>query len=119
MNESANMPIVPLEELDLLHTVMCQAVGEPKRIQILYALADGEMNVGALAELLATPQPTISRHLALLRQRGLVRARRDGASISYSLSEPRLIAVLDTMRQILRDVLEAQQSALEECRPGG
>lgn len=108
------MPIIPLEELDLLHSVMCQAVGEPKRIQILYALADGEMNVGALAELLTTPQPTISRHLALLRQRGLVKAQRDGTSISYSLSEPRLIGVLDMMRQILRDVLEAQSSLLED-----
>lgn len=59
-----------LDELNLLHTKMCRVVGDPKRIQILYALAESPLSVGALTELLESPQPTISRHLAVLRESG-------------------------------------------------
>ena len=100
-----------IDELSLLHASVCQALGDPKRLQILYALADRPRNVSALAADLDTPQPTISRHLQILRERRLVTAERDGASVVYQLAEPRVIGVLDTMRQILRDSL-ARQSGL-------
>ena len=106
------MPIIPIDEINLLHSTLCQAVNEPKRIQILYALAEQPMNVTALAAALDTPQPTISRHLAVLRQRSMVIAERDGTSVLYRLADPRIIDVLDTMRQMLRTSLERQSDTL-------
>lgn len=100
-----------LDELNLLHASVCQALGDPKRLLILYALADQSRHVSALADHLGLPQPTVSRHLQVLRERHLVVAERDGAAVVYHLVEPRVIAVLDTMRQILRDSL-ARQSDL-------
>ncbi len=108
------MTIVALDEITLLHSTICQAVGDPRRIQILYALNDQPLNVGALAELLDAPQSTISRHLAILRQRGLVTARRDGTTITYSVAECCIIQVLDSMRQLLREVLALQATRLED-----
>jgi DNA-binding transcriptional ArsR family regulator len=108
------MNIPTLEELTLLHASICQALGDPKRIQILYALDENPLHVTALAELLDTPQPTISRHLRILRQRGLVAPQRDGAAVIYHLAEPRLIAILNSMRQVLRDSLAKQSSLLAE-----
>lgn len=107
------MPIIPLEEINLLHLNICQAVSDPKRIQILYALSDKPYHVTALAQALATPQPTISRHLALLRQRSLVIAEREGTTVLYRLADPRIIDILDIMRQLLRDTVERQSDALE------
>lgn len=107
------MPIIPIEEITLLHRNICQAVSDPKRIQILYALSDQPYNVTALAQVLDTPQPTISRHLALLRQRSLVTAERDGTIVTYRLADLRIIAILDIMRQLLRDTVERQAVALE------
>lgn len=107
------MSIPPLDELRLLHQNICQAVGDPRRIQILYAVHEGRRHVSALAETLDVPQPTISRHLTLLRQRGLVAAERDGAAVYYSLTDPRIIDLLDAMRQMLRDILERQATVLE------
>jgi DNA-binding transcriptional ArsR family regulator len=107
------MPIIPLEEIQLLHNYVCQSVNDPKRIQILYALGDQPMHVTALAELLDMPQPTVSRHLALLRQRLLVTSERSGASVVYSLSDSRILDVLDQMRGILREVLERQAGVLD------
>jgi ArsR family transcriptional regulator len=100
------------DELNLLHASVCQALGDPKRLQILYALNERPRHVSALAADLDTPQPTISRHLQTLRERHLVIGDRDGAAIIYRLAEPRVIAVLDTMRQILRDSLARQSDLL-------
>lgn len=107
------MPVIPIEEINLLHNNICHAVNDPKRIQILYALSDQPLNVTALANLLETPQSTVSRHLSLLRQRSLVITEREGTSVVYKLADPRIIQVLDIMRQVLRESLERQSGALE------
>ena len=108
------MPIIPIEEINLLHSNVCQAISEPKRVQILYALSEQPMNVTALAQVLYTPQPTISRHLAVLRQRSLVSADRAGVSVVYRLADPRILTALDLMRQILQDVLERQSDMMNK-----
>lgn len=101
-----------IEELNLLHAHVCSALGDPKRLQILYALAEEPRRVSALANDLDTPQPTISRHLAVLRQRSLVNTDRDGVAVTYSLADPRIIKVLDMMRLVLRDALDRQANWL-------
>lgn len=95
-----------LDELDLLHTHICRALADPKRLLILYALHEQPRHVTALAEALDMPQPTVSRHLRVLREQYLVTNERDGAAVIYSLTDPRIIDVLNTMRQIMRNVLE-------------
>ena len=106
------MPYPPLSELRLLHANICKALGDPKRIQILYALDEEPRNVSVLAATLNIPQPTVSRHLAILRQSALVTTERNGQVVTYRLADSRIIEVLDSMRMILRDSLERQTSAL-------
>lgn len=100
-------------ELELLHATICQAVGDPKRIQILYALHEQPRHVSALADMLNSPQPTISRHLALLRDRGVVIAERSGATVVYRLADPRIIEAIEIMRAVLRDSLLRRASVFE------
>jgi ArsR family transcriptional regulator len=100
------------DELSLLHANVCQALGDPKRILILYALHHRPRHVSALARDLDLPQPTISRHLRVLRQCALVHTAREGAAVVYQLADPRVIDVLDTMRQVLRGALSRQTDAL-------
>lgn len=101
-----------LDELSLLHANICQALGDPKRILILYSLYEEPRHVTALAEDLGMPQPTVSRHLRVLRERGLVKTERNGTAVTYTVTDTRMITVLDTMRQVLRDVLEQQSVIL-------
>jgi ArsR family transcriptional regulator len=101
-----------IDELNLLHASVCQALGDPKRLVILYALHERPRHVSALAADLDMPQPTVSRHLQVLRERHLVIAERDGVAVVYRLAEPRVIDVLDTMRQILRDSLVRQSELM-------
>ncbi|MEZ4518834.1 MAG: metalloregulator ArsR/SmtB family transcription factor [Chloroflexota bacterium] len=104
------------EELSLLHANVCQALGDPKRLLILYALEEQPRNVTQLAADLNMPQPTVSRHLQVLRERNLVTAERNGAAVIYALAEPRIITILNLMRQILHDIL-AQQNDMMNGSP--
>jgi DNA-binding transcriptional ArsR family regulator len=58
-------------------------LGEPRRRQILDLLGDGERPVGELVEALGLSQPTVSKHLRLLREAGLVQARGDAQRRLY------------------------------------
>lgn len=96
----------PLEELTLLHAGICQALSDPKRISILYALHECPRHVNELAADLGLPQPTVSRHLRVLRQQSLVFTKREGTWATYRLADHRIIQVLDTMRQVMFDGLK-------------
>lgn len=95
-------------EVNLLHANICQGLSDPKRILILYALRDSPLHVNKLAEALRVPQPTVSRHLKILRERQLVAARREGPSVLYSLADDRVIDALDILRSVLLGTLVRQ-----------
>jgi ArsR family transcriptional regulator len=92
-------------EASLLHENVCQALADPKRIIILYLLADGPRNVTEIAEELESPQSTVSRHLKILRERSIVTTERDGSQIVYSLADRRIIQALDLMRAMVMSSL--------------
>ena len=94
-----------VEEIHQLHADLCQALADPKRILILYALSEHSLTVGELTELLGIRQSNVSQHLAVLRDRGLVASERDGTSIHYSLKYPMVIEALDQLRGVLKEKL--------------
>ena len=97
-----------VEEIEMLHNRVCTALGDPKRVMLLYTLAGKPHNVGELAVELDIPQPTVSRHLSVLRERSLVKTQRDGTSVVYSLADHRVIEALDLLRALVRDQAHAQ-----------
>jgi ArsR family transcriptional regulator len=58
-------------------------------------------------------QPSVSRHLKMLRERGLVRAEREGVTVTYSLADERLIDALDLLRAVMRDRLTERAELVE------
>src|SRR5512143_406613 len=117
--ESTNLA----KEVDQLHAEVCAALADPRRIVLLYALAQRPRNVGDLAGTLNITQPATSRHLKILRERGLVHAVRQGATVEYSLADDRLIQALDLLRAVLRDRLTHHANLVEteteeEAEPG-
>lgn len=90
---------------------LCAALGEVNRLLLLYALADAPLSVGELVQRVGLPQPTVSRHLHTLRECGVVHAERQGKSVVYSPSDPRIYAVLDLLRAISTDQMQKQGDA--------
>jgi DNA-binding transcriptional ArsR family regulator len=91
------------EELTQLHADFCYALADPRRLLLIYALCQGPRNVSDLTEYCGFSQPSVSRHLKILRERGLVHAERSGTTVEYSLADMRLIEALDLLRAIMRD----------------
>lgn len=104
------------QELDELGARMCKALNDPKRLLVLYALADGPHTVTELCEVLDAPQSNTSQHLAVLRDRGLIEAERQGNSVVYSLRHPKVLGAIDILREVMADELDRQQ-ALRSSRP--
>lgn len=96
------------QEIGLLHERICSALGDTTRILILYLLARQDMYVNEIAEELSQPQSTVSRHLKVLRERGLVLTARQGTAVLYSLADQRIIEALDIMRTILAEQIMTQ-----------
>ena len=99
-------------ELTELTVSLCKALSDPKRLMLLYALADGPRSVNELAEAVDARDANVSQHLAVLRERGLVDTQRRGASVIYSLRHPGIIDAVDALRAILRSEVERRQGLL-------
>ena len=85
------MPIPP-DRARAIAAARFRALGDETRLRLLEILTAGERNVAELMELTGLGQSLISHHLRALRDAGLVRDRRDGRWVYYSIAEPALTA---------------------------
>jgi len=74
-----------------------KALSHETRLAILCLLLDGEKTVGAIEEVLQLRQSTVSQQLARLRADDLVKVRRDGKSVYYSVARPEVIEVMSAL----------------------
>jgi len=108
--DRSKLEIMNINELQLeineLHAEICSALADPRRILMFYILAEKSANVSELAAEVGISQPAASRHLKIMRERGLVQPIRKGHSVEYRLKDLRLIQALDLLRSVLRDQLQ-------------
>ena len=102
------------QEIIQLQADFCAALSDPTRIFILYALNQSPLNVTELTNELGLPQPTISRHLKVLRERGLAYTARHGTVVTYHLVDPRVIQAMDLLRSAMRDRLTRRASLVTD-----
>ena len=88
------------------------ALADPTRLRIVELLADGERSAGALASHFDAARPGVSRHLRVLREHGLVRARNEGRRRLYSL-DPRPLEELDAWLEHYRSFWTNRLDALD------
>ena len=95
------------QQLYELHASICQTLANPKRLEIIAHLREGEKTVSELTEAMQISQANLSQHLGLMRQKGIVHARRDGLNIHYRLSNAKIVKACDLMRQVLLENLQS------------
>jgi ArsR family transcriptional regulator len=91
-----------------------RVLAHPTRIHVVECLREGELPVGAILERIAVEPANLSQHLSVLRSKGLVSTRKEGNQVFYSLRDPLLIEVLDTMRRYFQAHLEEALAMLTE-----
>lgn len=89
-----------------------RALADPMRLRILDLLRDGGLSVGEITAGCATSQPNVSRHLALLHREGILDRTQQGNSVIYSIRDPAIYQLCETVCAGIERDLEAQRHAL-------
>ena len=98
-----------------LHSEFCKMISNAKRQEILDVLREKENTVNELKEKTGFSQSNLSQHLAILRSKGLVQARRDGTNLYYSITNKKIIKAYDLVSQVLMESLAAQNKTIKDA----
>lgn len=102
------------QEVFQLHEKLYKALANQKRVEIIHLLRDKELSVSDMQRMLGLPQANLSQHLGVLREHGLVCARRHGKAIHYKLAHANLIRASDLIREMLIDQFRGDPQLREE-----
>lgn len=95
-----------------LQAEICKTLTNPKRIEILMALRNGEKTVTELVVLLGASKANVSQHLAVMRNKGILSTRRDGVNIYYRVTNAKVLDACSLMRQVLLEQHAAQNKVI-------
>ncbi|MBI3067662.1 MAG: winged helix-turn-helix transcriptional regulator [Betaproteobacteria bacterium] len=77
-----------------------KAMGHPLRLKILCVLGDQEISVQDIVECVGTSQSNISQHLAILREKSVLRTRKDANRVYYRIGDQRILTLIGMMREV-------------------
>ena len=104
---------MPKTEFDMtiyeLQAEISKTLAHPLRLAILHNLKGGEKTVNELTQTLGVSQSNVSQHLAILRQRQIVKTRKDGSNIYYRVASPKISQACDMVREVLLEQLAQRQ----------
>jgi len=89
-----------------------KALSHPLRLQAIEFLKNGEKNVGAIIKALGIPQSSLSRHLSILREAGVLKSRQQGTVIYYDIENHDIFHVLRPIAEMLRKKLKKTEAVL-------
>lgn len=88
------------------HSELCKTLANDKRQMILGALRDDELSVSQLVERTGISQANLSQHLSIMRSHGVVRARRDGTHVFYSITNHKLVQAFDLITEVMQELAD-------------
>lgn len=97
------------KEIYEIHADICRCLANPKRLEIINTLQDKEFAATEIAGKLGISCANASQHLAIMRNKGILKSRREGVSIYYCLANPKVITACDIMREVLFEHLNEKQ----------
>jgi DNA-binding transcriptional ArsR family regulator len=92
-----------------LHAEFCKTLSDANRLLIISELSRNELPVHELTYRLGLQQSNVSKHLGYMREHGLVKSRREGSSIYYSLTDSRIYEAINLLRAVQSDILEMRR----------
>ncbi|MBE9532303.1 MAG: helix-turn-helix transcriptional regulator [Proteobacteria bacterium] len=105
-----------MKELFVLQADICKTMANPIRMEIIYALKEGEKGVGELVEITGLTKSNVSQHLSVLKSATMVLARRDGKNIFYSIANKKILEACRLMREVLIEHLNDNQKLIDKLQ---
>ncbi len=100
-----------------LQAEVSKTLAHPLRLAILHYLKNGEKTVNDITEITGASQSNVSQHLALLRQRQIVKTRKAGSNIYYRVASPKISQACDMIREVLIEQLIQKQELAKTHLP--
>ena len=100
------------QEFYNIHARFCKAMAHPTRLHLLDLLKTGNKNVNELATELRVSQANLSQHLSILREIGVVKARRVGMTVQYNVASPKITEACALVKKIVSENAEKQNKVL-------
>lgn len=107
---------MPVSELQVFKAEFFKALAHPLRIRMLEILLSGEKSVADLQNELGVDQPIVSQHLAVLRSKNIVSARKEGTTVLNAVRDPLLADLLEVARRIFGNQLIGSQNMLRALK---
>lgn len=102
------------KELYKLHADFCKFMANPKRIEILFLLGEREMCVDEMAKEMNIRVPNVSQHLAVMREKGVVEARREGTKMYYKIANAKTLEACIIMRDVMIEQMKKNMKLIKE-----
>jgi ArsR family transcriptional regulator len=96
-----------------LHANICSIFSSPLRLEILDILKDRELTVTEILESMNISKTNLSQHLSLMKDRGILKSRREGQHIYYSVANVKIIQASELMGEVLRELMDEQMAKLK------
>ncbi|MFN8674628.1 MAG: metalloregulator ArsR/SmtB family transcription factor [Candidatus Sericytochromatia bacterium] len=103
-----------MEKIRVFKAEFFKVLSNPVRIAILDSLRDGEVSVNEISSIVKQEQSVISQHLAILRNKNLVRYRKQGSSVFYSITDKNIFKLLDDALEIAKNQLAIINNMIED-----
>jgi ArsR family transcriptional regulator len=105
-----------MKQIYELHAEVCKTLANPKRIEIINLLRSGEKSVTSLLEATGLLKANLSQHLSIMRQKGMIHARKEGLNVFYRIANPKIVKACDLMREVLFEQLEERKETLKKWK---
>ena len=103
-----------LEKILENQALIFKALGQPTRLQILDLLKEGERCVCEIFPAINQEQANVSKHLAILKQAGILECRKDGFRILYRIKNPEVLRLLQSSTRLLKAQAQEQQAMMAQ-----
>jgi DNA-binding transcriptional ArsR family regulator len=102
-----------MKQIYELHADICKTLANPKRIEIINLLRSGEKSVAWLLKKTGLLKANLSQHLSVMRQRGIVKHRKEGLTVYYRIANQKIVKACDLMREVLFEQADERKETLK------
>jgi len=95
-----------VQEIFDLQADVCKVFSNPKRLEIINHLKEKELSAGELLEKTGLSKANLSQHMGVLKAKGVILSRREGVTVYYRISNPKIIEACVLMREVILEQFE-------------
>ena len=101
-----------MKQLYELHAEICKTLANPKRLEIINFLREGEGSAGGVRLKTGLLKVNLSQHLSLMRFKRIIKTRKEGLTVYCRIANPKIVKACDLMREVLDESLQEQNQLL-------